>query len=161
MNTKESLAKLLEDVTFFVDRSSGKQLAEGLKEIGLNVEKHDNHFEQNTLDVIWLEECGNRNWVVISSDKAIKKNVLEKQSLMESKLASFFFTSAEITTEQQIEIVKKGLKRIANVIISNKKPFIARLDREGGVEIWINHKGEDLIAKKQEKRRLNKQKPDK
>lgn len=147
-------------MTFFVDRSSGKQLAEGLKEIGLNVEKHDDHFEQNTLDIIWLEECGNRNWVVISSDKAIKKNVLEKQALMESKLASFFFTSADITTEKQIEIVEKGLKRIANVIFSERKPFIARLDREGGVEIWINHKGEDLIAKKQEKRRLNKQKPD-
>jgi PIN like domain len=144
-----------------VDRSSGKQLAEGVKEIGLNVEKHDDHFEQNTLDIIWLEECGNRNWVVISSDKAIKKNVLEKQALMKSNLASFFFTSADITTIKQIEIVEKGLKRIANVIFSERKPFIARLDREGGVEIWINHKGEDLIAKKQEKRRLNKQKPDK
>ncbi len=126
----------------------------------MNVEKHDDHFEQNTLDVVWLEECGNRNWVVISSDKAIKKNVLEKQALMESKLASFFFTSADITTEQQIEIVEKGLKRIANVIFSEPKPFIARLDREGGVEIWINHKGEDLVAQKQEKRRLKKQKPD-
>ncbi len=143
-----------------MDRSSGKRLAEGLKEIGLNVEKHDDHFEQNTLDIIWLEECGNRDWVVISSDKAIKKNVLEKQALMESKLASFFFTSAEITTEQQIQVVKKGLKRIANLILSNKKPFIARLDREGGVEIWINYKGKDLIAEKQEKRRLKKKKPD-
>ena len=63
-------------------------------------------------------------------------------------------------TEQQIEIVKKGLKRIANVILSNKRPFIARLDSEGGVKIWINHKGEDLIAKKQEKRRVKRQKPD-
>lgn len=151
---------MLEDITFFADRSSGKQLAERLKEIDLNIEKHDDHFEQNTLDVVWLEECGNRDWVIISSDKAIKKNFLEKQALMKSNLASFFFTTANLTSEQQFQIVEKAIKRIANVISSNKKPFIARLDKESGVEIWTNHKGEDLIAKKQEKRRLQKQKPE-
>lgn len=151
---------MLEDITFFADRSSGKQLAERLKEIGLNIEKHDDHFEQNTLDVVWLEECGNRDWVIISSDKAIKKNFLEKQALMKSNLASFFFTTANLISEQQFQIVEKAIKRIANVISSNKKPFIAKLDKESGVEIWTNHKGEDLIAKKQEKRRLQKQKPE-
>lgn len=151
---------MLEDITFFADRSSGKQLAERLKEIGLNIEKHDDHFEQNTLDVVWLEECGNRDWVIISSDKAIKKNFLEKQALMKSNLTSFFFTTANLISEQQFQIVEKAIKRIANVISSNKKPFIARLDKESGVEIWTNHKGEDLIAKKQEKRRLQKQKPE-
>ncbi len=151
---------MLEDITFFADRSSGKQLAERLKEIDLNIEKHDDHFEQNTLDVVWLEECGNRDWVIISSDKAIKKNFLEKQALMKSNLASFFFTTANLISEQQFQIVEKAIKRIANVISSNKKPFIARLDKESGVEIWTNHKGEGLIAKKQEKRRLQKQKPE-
>jgi predicted nuclease of predicted toxin-antitoxin system len=151
---KESPAKQLEKITFFVDRSSGKQFAEGLKELGLNVEKHDDHFPQNTLDIYWLEKCGELNWIVISSDKAIKKNFLEKQALMQSKLASFFFTSASLTTEQQITIVSKGLRRIANILASQKKPFIARLDKEGKVEIWINHKGEDLIVQKQERQRL-------
>ena len=96
---KESPAKQLENIIFFVDRSSGKQLAEGLKELGLNVEKHDDHFEQNTLDYVWLEKCGEMNWVVISSDKAIKKNFLEKQALIKSNLASFFFTSANLTSQ--------------------------------------------------------------
>jgi hypothetical protein len=50
------------------------------------------------------------------------------------------------------------LKRIANILASQKKPFIARLDKEGKVEIWINHKGEDLIAQKQEIRRLKNKK---
>jgi PIN like domain len=104
---KEFPAKQLENITFFVDRSSGKQFAEGLKELGLNIEKHDDHFPQNTLDIEWLEKCGENNWVVISSDKAIKKNFLEKQALMQSKLASFFFTSASLTTEKQITIVSK------------------------------------------------------
>lgn len=156
---KESPSKLLKDVTFFVDRSSGKRLAEGLKELGLNVEKHDDHFEQNTLDIIWLEKCGEMNWVVISSDKAIKKNLLEKEALMKSNLASFFFTSASLTSDQQIEIINKGLKRIANILSSNKRPFIARLDKEGNVEIWLNHKGEDLIAKRQERKHAKKKKP--
>jgi hypothetical protein len=77
---------------------------------------------------------------------------------MKSNLASFFFTSASLTSDQQIEIIKKGLKRIVNILSSNKRPFIARLDKEGKVEIWLNHKGEDLIAKKQDRKRLKKEK---
>lgn len=90
-NTKDS--KPLEDFTFFVDRSSGKYgLVEGLKKLGLNVERHDDHFEPTTPDPEWLMECGERNWIVISSDLAIKKNILEKQALLFSEVASFFFT---------------------------------------------------------------------
>lgn len=156
---KESPARLLENTTFFIDRSSGKSiLAGGLKELGLNIEKHDDHFAQNVLDVEWLRICGENNWIVISSDKAIKKNPLEKTALLNARVAAFFFTSAELTSAQQIEIISKGLKRIANFVLNNKRPFIARLEKDGSVNLWINHKGEDLIAQKLERDKLKKKK---
>lgn len=157
---KESPAKLLEQITFFVDRSSGKSIiSEGLKNLGLNVEKHDDHFEQITLDVEWIEVCGRKNWIVISSDKAIKKNELEKIALLNAGVAAFFFTSAQLTSSEQIEIITKALKRIADLVINNRRPFIARLEKNGDVTVWINHKGEDLIAQKIERQKLKKLNP--
>jgi predicted nuclease of predicted toxin-antitoxin system len=154
---KESPSKLLEDITFFIDRNAGISTDE-LKNMGLNVERHDDHFPQNATDIEWLAKCGENNWVIISGDKNIKRNNVEKTVLLNSCVAAFFFTSGEITKEKQVEIISKGLKRIANILASQKKPFIARLDKEGKVEIWINHKGEDLIAQKQERRRLKNKK---
>ncbi len=148
---------MLEDITFFIDRNAGISIDE-LKNMGLNVERHDDHFPQNATDIEWLPKCGENNWVIISGDKNIKRNSIEKNALLNSGVAAFFFTSGEITKEKQVEIISKGLKRIANLLASQKKPFIARLDKEGKVEIWVNHKGEDLIAQKQERLRLKKQK---
>jgi predicted nuclease of predicted toxin-antitoxin system len=155
---KESHAKQLENITFFVDRSLGKQFANGLEEIGLNVEKHDDHFSQTTLDIEWLAKCGENNWVIVSGDKNIKRNHIEKSALLNSGVAAFFFTSGGLNTETRVTIFSKGLKRVANILSTYQKPFIARLDKEGKVEVWMNHKGEDLIVQKQERLRLKKQK---
>jgi len=63
---------------------------------------HDDHFAPDTTDVEWISACGENNWVIVSSDKAIKKNLLEKQAILSSEAAAFFFTSTSITSDQQI-----------------------------------------------------------
>lgn len=154
-NTKDS--KLLKNFTFFVDRSSGKYgLVEGLQKLGLNVERHDDHFKPTTPDPEWLFECGRRSWVVISSDLNIKKNILEKQVLLFSKVASFFFTSPQFTAEQQIQAFGKGLRKIINYVISQQRPFIARIAKDGTIELWVDDKGVDCIQRKLEHRKLKK-----
>lgn len=88
--TKASPAKLLENEIFFVDRSSGKYgLVQGLQNLGLNIERHDDHFTQTTIDVEWISHCGEKQWIIVSSDKNIKKNVLEKQAIMAAGVAAF------------------------------------------------------------------------
>ena len=150
-------AKLLENEIFFVDRSSGKYgLVQGLQNLGLNIERHDDHFTETTIDVEWISYCGEKQWIIVSSDKNIKKNILEKQAIMATGVAAFFFTSASITSDQQIEAFSKALKRISNFVQSQKRPFIARINTDGRVELWLNYKGEDLIHQKTERLKQNK-----
>ncbi|MBK7704224.1 MAG: hypothetical protein IPJ30_00245 [Acidobacteria bacterium] len=139
----------LSDVVFFLDRSTGKQLAAELRRLGLTVETHDEHFEQNALDIEWLARCGRMRWVVISSDRAIKSNSLEKRILFENGVAAFFFTSANLTSGQQFEIFSKALRRVASLIINETRPFIARIGKNGSTELWLDHRGDDRIAKRQ------------
>ena len=155
--TKASPAKLLENETFFVDRSSGKYgLVQGLQNLGLNIERHDDYFTEKTIDVEWILHCGEKQWIIVSSDKNIKKNILEKQAILSAKVAAFFFTSAAITSAQQIEAFSKALKRISNFVLNQTRPFIATVSQDGSVELWLNHKGEDLIRQKMERRKRNK-----
>lgn len=105
------------------------------------------------MDFLATNKISAHNWIVIGSDKAIRKNPLEKNALLNAGVAAFFFTSAELTSVQQIDIISKGLKRIANFVLNTRRPFIARLEKDGSVNIWINHKGEDLIAQKLERKK--------
>ena len=126
-------------------------MVDGLKNLGLNVERHDDHFTQTTLDVEWISHCGEKRWIIVSSDKNIKKNPLEIQAVLNSKVAAFFFTSASISSKQQIEAFTKALKRISSFVLNQERPFIARISPDGSVELWINHKGEDLIEQRKER----------
>jgi hypothetical protein len=49
--------KLLEDLTFFLDRQLGRHKMAGiLRATGLKVEIHDDHFAQDAPDTEWLAE---------------------------------------------------------------------------------------------------------
>jgi PIN like domain len=153
-STKKSNSKLLDKTVFFVDRSSGRyKLSSGLRNLGLMVETHDDHFPQNVADVEWISVCSERDWVIISSDKAIKKNVLERQAIMSSSAAAFFFTSASITSDTQLTAFESALSKVTHLLLNQKRPFIARISPDGSVELWLNHKGEDLIAQKLEQKK--------
>jgi hypothetical protein len=134
---------------FFIDRCIySKALFQALDSLGLNIEIHDNHFENDIEDPVWLVECGKNNWVVLSKDKNIKKNLLERQALFNAGVAAFFLTSGGFNAEETAQALIKALKRIANLIQSQQKPFIARINSEGEVKLWIDHKGNDHLAKK-------------
>jgi len=112
------------------------------------IESHDDHFAPGTPDIEWIRHCGEQRWVIISSDKAIKKNVLEKQAIFSSKVAAFFYTSASISSAEQISAFTAALRKISALVLNQTRPFIARISPDGSVELWMNHKGEDLIAQK-------------
>lgn len=77
---------------------------------------------------------------------------------MSSGVAAFFFTSAAITSEQQVNAFTKALPGIARLILNQRRPFIARISPNGTVELWLNHKNEDVIVRKQQLNSSKKQK---
>jgi hypothetical protein len=121
------------------------------------VERHDDHFDETTEDPVWISYCGVKNWIIISSDKAIKKNALERLAIISSGVAAFFFTSPEITSAQQIEAFTKALPAVSRMILKQKRPFIARISPDGAVELWLNHRNQDVLIRKQEAERRKKQ----
>jgi len=129
-------------VTFFVDRSLGKNTVPAtLRQAGLTVVIHDELFPVDAPDVFWLEKCGQNNWVVLTKDKEIKKNPLERQALLQAGLADFFLSRGDLSGEENAQAILKGLKRIANLLASERRPFIARISPTGEVKLWVNHKG--------------------
>lgn len=125
----------LETTVFFIDRSVGKKsVAEALRGAGLTVELHDDHFPQDALDEDWLTEVGLRRWCVITRDDRIRYRRLEAQAVRNVKVAMFVIVSKNLTGPQTAEVILTALGRIRRFISSHRRPFIAKIYRDGRVE---------------------------
>lgn len=59
-------------VVFFTDRDLGTRFPDILREAGLRVERHQDHFSPDCPDEVWLEEVGRRGWIAITHDSRIR-----------------------------------------------------------------------------------------
>jgi hypothetical protein len=59
-------------IVYFTDRDLGLKFPEVLKQAGLTVERHRDHFKDDAADEEWLAEVGRRNWVAITHNSRIR-----------------------------------------------------------------------------------------
>lgn len=126
--------KLLEDTVFFLDRSLGRQrLAAYLRQQGLRVEVHDDHFLPDARDEEWLRSVGSRGWVVISKDSRIRYRPLEIAMLIRHGVRAFVLTRGDWTADEMAEAILKALPRISTILRRHRKGFVATISRGGYV----------------------------
>ena len=83
---------------FFLDRSLGKHVvADALRQAGVEVRIHTDHFAENELDEVWLREVGRHGWIVLTKDKNIRHRVLELSALITARVSAFILTSGNLT----------------------------------------------------------------
>ena len=71
---------------FFIDRDLGRHIFPlALEAAGLTVERHDDHFPQDTPDTVWLRQVAEKGWVVVSGDQRILYRPLEIAAILESR----------------------------------------------------------------------------
>jgi PIN domain-containing protein len=123
-------------VVFFIDRSLGKKIiAERLREAGVIVEIHDDHFRQDALDQVWLTEIGKRGWIVLTKDDRIRYRPAELDAYRSNKLRVFIFGSGEIKAQEMADAVAKAMPKILRLVERTPAPFFARISRTGSVSL--------------------------
>lgn len=109
--------KLREPFTYFVDRSLGRGLVVGaLRAAKLDVHAHDDHFAQNTPDAEWLVEIGRRGWVVLTKDKNIRVNALERIALVRANVACIMLGRGDLTATAMAQVFVDALPLIQRVL---------------------------------------------
>jgi len=67
-----------EPLVVFRDRALGNKLAaQALREAGVEVHLHGEHFPQDAKDHEWLPEVGKRGWVLLTKDSKIRYHRLD------------------------------------------------------------------------------------
>ena len=127
----------LQSIIFFVDRCLGnKTVVETLRNSGITVEIHDDHFHKSAQDVDWVPEIGKRGWVVLTKDANIGKRTSEKIAVVRDKVKMFTLARQDLTAKQMSEAFLKGFVHIQELVRKHPGPFIAKIYRDGRVEMW-------------------------
>ena len=88
-----------------------------LRNAGLNVEIHDDHFPQNATDPEWLTAAGKKNWIVVTRDERIRYRVAERQAIRRAKVRAFVLAAqGDLRAEMLAEIFLKALPKIRRVV---------------------------------------------
>lgn len=124
---------------FFVDRSLGKSIVEGLRTCGLTVysmadiygEKH----AQRLLDEVWLRDAGKNGWIVLTKDDAIRRRPVERDALTEAAVRVFCLTNRHLRGTQQTERFVANRHRILRQA-RKPGPFIYGVYEQGLKRLW-------------------------
>ena len=113
---------------FFADRNLGVHVFPSIvRESGVTVHLHQDHFPQNAADVEWMPEVARRGWIIISPDIRISRDRLEVEAIMTSGAAVFCLAGGHLTGEQKARNFLRCLPQIASVLERTPRPFIAKV----------------------------------
>jgi predicted nuclease of predicted toxin-antitoxin system len=131
---KQSAAKPPDGTVSFIDRSLGVEpIRTELTKSGLVVEIHDDHFERDEEDRVWLRSAGERGWVVLTKDQKLRYRPLEINALRTSKARVFVLTAGNLRGVEIGAVFLGALSRICKVLKSRPGPFVARVSKSGRV----------------------------
>ena len=123
--------------TFFIDRCLGsKRVVAALRQAGITVEIHDDHFAPDAADVDWLPQVGEWDWVVLTKDANIARRTLEKIAVTRANVKLFILTAQQLASNEMIEILIKAIVPMQNFVHKHPAPFIAKIYRDSRLEMW-------------------------
>lgn len=119
-------------LTFFLDRQIGKYLvANALRSAGAVVEVHDDHFPQETEDVVWIPAIAARGWVLITRDQNIRYNALERAAYESARLRGFIVTGKGMNGTELSELMVACLPRMTRKASHAPGPLLYTISRNG------------------------------
>jgi predicted nuclease of predicted toxin-antitoxin system len=132
-----STAEPPEHFEFFIDECVAmRQVAEVVRDAG-----HVAHvqgeatFGTGTPDVEWLPKIGERDWILITKDKNIRKREIELRALRQSGVRAFVITAGGLRGEEQARVIREAFPKMLRLLRRHRSSFIARITAESNVEL--------------------------
>jgi len=122
---------------FFTDRNLGKQFPDILREAGLEVERHDDHFGPDTADVEWIPTVAAQGWVAISHDERIRYKPDEKAAVLTHGLG-LLLMAGKAPFPDLARYFLRALPRVQRFLMVHRPPFIAKVRRAAPRELARN-----------------------
>ena len=103
------------------------------------VERHDDHFSDNTADTVWIAEAGRRGWIILTADERVRYKPAEKAALLASGTITFVLASRKgLTGAEMAEAFLSARTSVENAIVRQRPPAIFKVyATEQRIELWV------------------------
>jgi PIN like domain len=104
-----------EEFVLYLDENlcNSTAIQEALTRSRIRFERHLTHFSRGTLDEVWLPFVGKNGWVLLTTDKRMRYNLLEKRALEESNVREFVFASGNLSGNEIGRSLRNGAAKNA------------------------------------------------
>ena len=89
----------------------------------------------------------------VSERQGYQKKSAGAAGHFQSRPRRFFLLKTSATGEENAKAIINAVQKIFGILENQLLPFIARVHPDGKVELWLNHRGVDLLAEKEARRR--------
>ena len=115
---------------FFTDRNLGRYDFPGhLKENGIRVHVHGDHFAGSAPDEEWIPEVAERGWVILAADKDIMHVPVELAAVMRSSARFLNLVGGHTRAIDLARNFVNTREKIESFIAAHPAPFIAKVYR--------------------------------
>lgn len=119
---------------FFCDRNLGKRVPAALATRGWNIERHDDHFAQNTSDDVILREIAARGWIFLTQDKKIRTRGPERRILLDHGVRTVSIAStANLSASATIDTLVQAEAAIFAAVETTTTPYIVAVYKDGTI----------------------------
>lgn len=101
----------------------------------LIVHVHDDHFDPEEQDSIWLPLVAQRGWVILTKDKDIRHRALELEAVLQHDAYLLTFGKGDYTAQEMAEAFRLALPTLRRAIAGFHPPLLARISKKGDVLI--------------------------
>ena len=125
-------AARLAALTFFFDYQMGRYVvADALRAAGVRVEVHIDHFPMNAPDIEWIPLVAQRDWVLITKDQHIHRNMLERETYRDAGLRGFVLTGDNMSGADQATLLMRCLPGMVRRVAGRPGPLLFAVSRYG------------------------------
>lgn len=114
--------------TFFTDRDLGTTFPAILREAGILVERHADHFAPDERDEVWLTEVAARRWVALTHDRRIRYEP-NKLAAARRARARLLILVGKASTRDLAQNFVNTVERVEAFLDGRDPPFIAKVYR--------------------------------
>jgi hypothetical protein len=106
-----------------------------LRKAGLRIVCHSDEFTDDmTADPVWIEYCANRDWVIITGDKRIETDPINRQAVIDFKAKVFLLDENESKAVEWGSAIIVGRRKLVALANEHDGPFFASVRKNlGGV----------------------------
>lgn len=108
-----------------------------LRADGFEIWWHDESFDQDTPDHVWIPVVANNGFLILTGDERISKEPLSTAVALEVR-AAMLMIGGNWRTAALVHAIRSGQERMHGFAAAREEAFLGKLRRDGLPEDWLD-----------------------